>query len=65
MKIYNYGIGSEFSVREVKFYKNLQNFVLYLSENEIVGIWEINDVDRRNFYYKLTDEQIKKLKIRR
>lgn len=65
MKIYNYGVGFELSVRQVKFYENIQDFLLYLSENEIVGIWEVNDVNRKNFYYKLTDEQIKKLKVRK
>lgn len=67
MKIYNYGIGFESSVRAVKFYKNAQSLLLYLylSENKVIGGWEVNDFNRKNFYYKLTDEQIKKLKVRK
>ena len=55
----------ELPVGEVKFYKNAQGFLLYLSENKVIGGWEVNDVKRKNFYYKLTDEQIKKLKVRK
>ena len=65
MKIYNYSIGFELSVRGAKFYKNAQSLLLYLYENKIIGGWDVNDVERKNFYYKLTDEQIKKLKVRK
>ena len=62
MKVYYYGIGVELSVTEVKFYKNAQAFLLCLPENKAIGGWEVNGVSRNYFYYKLTDEQIKKIK---
>ena len=62
MKVYHYYSNEfnnsckrfELSVEGIKFYKNIQNFLLYLSENQVIGGWEFNDVNRKNFYYKLT-----------